>query len=83
MKREPLDIIWHGLASFPVFTNMDDDDKIKKDWRSPYRLKIWSDIAEQVLSKYGMRRLDAFEMTMPFVYDTPDGGHFFKTPGKN
>ncbi|KAJ3030915.1 UNVERIFIED_CONTAM: hypothetical protein HDU68_007276 [Siphonaria sp. JEL0065] len=80
MKREPIVIVWHGLASYPVFTNFDDDDKKRKDWRSPYRLKIWSDIAEQVLSNYGIRRLNAFELTMPFIYETPDGGHYYKTP---
>ncbi|KAJ3350864.1 hypothetical protein HDU83_009392 [Entophlyctis luteolus] len=81
MNREPMLFIWNGLPTYPVFQNFDEDDKIKKDWRSPYRLKIWSDIADDTLAKYAhMRRLDAFGMTMPFLYETPDSAHFFKTP---
>ncbi|KAJ3067331.1 hypothetical protein HDU99_003563, partial [Rhizoclosmatium hyalinum] len=81
VKKDPLVMVWHGLASYPVPAHISEDDKKRKDWRSPYRLKIWSDIAEEVLSKYhGMRRLNAHDLTQPFIYDTPDGGHYFKTP---
>ncbi|KAJ3342690.1 hypothetical protein HDU83_005975 [Entophlyctis luteolus] len=78
--KDPLVFIWHGLSVYPIFETFSEDDKIKKDLRTPYRLKIWSDIAEGVFSKYPIRRLDNFELTLPFLYDTVDGAHYHRTP---
>ncbi|KAJ3235465.1 hypothetical protein HDU78_005216 [Chytriomyces hyalinus] len=87
MGVEPLSFIWHGIASFPVTRpqDIDEDAKMRKDWRSPYRLKLWSDLADQVLTSTpqlatSIRRMNAFDLTLPFIHDTPDRGHFFKTP---
>ncbi|KAJ3225567.1 hypothetical protein HDU81_007785 [Chytriomyces hyalinus] len=85
MKAEHLIFIWHGLPSYPLITNVTEKIMIKKDWRSPYRLKIWSDIADDVLSSTlqlssSIRIINAFELTHPFIHDAPDAAHFYKTP---
>ncbi|TPX78526.1 hypothetical protein CcCBS67573_g00230 [Chytriomyces confervae] len=87
MNVEPLTFVWHGISSFPVTKPQEItyDSKLRKDWRNPYRLKIWSDLAEQVLTstpqlETSIRRINTFELTHPFIHDTPDGGHFFRTP---
>ncbi|TPX75015.1 hypothetical protein CcCBS67573_g03737 [Chytriomyces confervae] len=85
MKVEPLIFVWHGLPSYPLMKTVNEKIRIKKDWRSPYRLKIWSDIAEHVLSSTlqrssSIRVINAFELTHPFLHDAPDAAHFYKTP---
>ncbi|KAI8827449.1 hypothetical protein BJ741DRAFT_675181 [Chytriomyces cf. hyalinus JEL632] len=87
MNAEPLTFVWHGISSYPVAKPQEftQDTKLRKDWRSAYRLKIWSDLADQVLTstpqlETSIRRINTFELTHPFIHDTPDGGHFFRTP---
>ncbi|KAJ3246046.1 hypothetical protein HDU78_008054 [Chytriomyces hyalinus] len=86
MKAEPLIFVWHGLPSYPLMKTVNENIRINKDWRSPYRLKIWSDIAEHVLSSTlqrssSIRIINAFELTHPFLHDAPDTAQFYKTPG--
>ncbi|KAI8620459.1 hypothetical protein BC830DRAFT_1099302 [Chytriomyces sp. MP71] len=85
MKREPLTLVWHGLSAFPLTKakDIDGDAKKRKDWRNPYRLKLWSDIADEVFAGHyslRVRRINSFDMTLPFIFDSPDGGHFYMTP---
>ncbi|KAJ3230049.1 hypothetical protein HDU81_004810 [Chytriomyces hyalinus] len=87
MNAEPITFVWHGISSYPVAKpqEMTEDTKLRKDWRSAYRLKIWSDLADQVLTstpqlETSIRRINSFELTHPFLHDSPDGGHFFRTP---
>ncbi|KAI8836089.1 hypothetical protein BJ741DRAFT_198564 [Chytriomyces cf. hyalinus JEL632] len=85
MKATPLIFVWHGLPSYPLMKAVNEKTIIIKDWRSPYRLKIWSDIAEHVLSSTlqlssSVRIINTFELTHPFLHDAPDAAHFYKTP---
>ncbi|KAI8841062.1 hypothetical protein BJ741DRAFT_705860 [Chytriomyces cf. hyalinus JEL632] len=87
MNVGPINFIWHGVSSYPLTRTQDinDDTPIRKDWRSPYRLKIWSDLAENILTPSvqlatSIRRVDTFEMTHPFIHEAPDTAHYFTTP---
>ncbi|KAJ3225367.1 hypothetical protein HDU81_007961 [Chytriomyces hyalinus] len=87
MKVEPINFVWHGVSSYPLFRahDINDDTFVRKDWRSPYRLKIWSDLAESILTSTiqlatSIRRMNTFELTHPFIHETPDSAHYFNTP---
>ncbi|KAI8619981.1 hypothetical protein BC830DRAFT_656576 [Chytriomyces sp. MP71] len=85
VKRDPLTIVWHGLSALPLTKakDIDNEAKMRKDWRNPYRLKIWSDIADKVFEgPYSLQihRINSFDMTLPFMFESRDEAHFFFTP---
>ncbi|KAJ3210659.1 hypothetical protein HDU82_007634 [Entophlyctis luteolus] len=80
LQKKDLQVIWLGIpATWQTETDVPYFWQTK-DWRSPYRLKIWSDIAHKICSKYGFQIINLFDMSLPFVNKFHDGVHHIGTP---
>ncbi|KAJ3347410.1 hypothetical protein HDU83_002115 [Entophlyctis luteolus] len=82
LQRQKLKVFWLGIpASLQSHTDPPYYAQ-KKDWRSPYRLRIWADVAQRVFSKFGFGSVDLHALSLPFVDSFHDGVHHIGTPGE-
>jgi hypothetical protein len=49
-------------------------------WRNHVRLKIWSEVAEEIMQRKGIRVIDSNGITLPWTPYTLDGSHFHTLP---
>ncbi|ORY31534.1 hypothetical protein BCR33DRAFT_856901 [Rhizoclosmatium globosum] len=81
-KKKPIHFIWMGVNAFTIKAEGKESlyDAQRIDWRTNYRLKVWSEYAERVFRRKGMSIMNSFDATLPWAQNSIDGGHFHGTP---
>ncbi|KAI9332088.1 hypothetical protein BDR26DRAFT_938116 [Obelidium mucronatum] len=80
LGKQPLDFIWMDIYAFTIKLDPAVPHAKSIDWRINYRLKVWSDYANQIFQRRGMKQLNGFDATLPWAQSTLDGAHFHGTP---
>ncbi|KAJ3211861.1 hypothetical protein HDU82_004675 [Entophlyctis luteolus] len=80
-KKDRWDIIWFGVPAFTQQSDSNNSYASRLDWRTNYRLKLFSDVAERVVKRYPtVKVMNTFEIAFPWTQECPDGAHFLTTP---
>ncbi|KAI8621247.1 hypothetical protein BC830DRAFT_297069 [Chytriomyces sp. MP71] len=78
--KEQLNYVWEGINGFKIETNKDGFAAHGADWRVNYRLRIYSEFAERVWRRRGVKMMNSFDMTLPWVQYSPDSAHVTNLP---
>ncbi|KAJ3073604.1 hypothetical protein HDU99_001874 [Rhizoclosmatium hyalinum] len=78
--KGPINYVWEGVNAFKIDDNVEGFAAKGADWRINYRLKIYSDFAERVFRRRGIKQMNSFDITLPWSQDSPDGAHLYTLP---
>ncbi|KAJ3149615.1 hypothetical protein HDU89_003668 [Geranomyces variabilis] len=70
-------IVWNGINATPA-SGAEHLHKFN-DWRTNPRLAYWSHLAADLMLNAGFAVLPAFESSLSYLEDSPDGAHFYST----
>ncbi|KAJ3200095.1 hypothetical protein HDU82_009188 [Entophlyctis luteolus] len=80
-EKKPWDVIWFGVPGFMQYTDGANHYADWLDWRTNYRLKLYSDLANRVMLRYPhVKRMNTFDISFPWTQECPDGAHYLTTP---
>ncbi|KAI8615158.1 hypothetical protein BC830DRAFT_1168843 [Chytriomyces sp. MP71] len=79
-NKTTLNYVWQGVNAFKIEPNPEDFAGRGKDWRVNYRLRIYSEFAERVWRRRGVKMLNSFDITLPWAQYSPDRAHLYWLP---